>query len=80
MLVSGLHRRAHDLQPHVVRVHELENQGDHLWLSAFAALRDGHLAPLDVITWKEIYQQIESAVNASERAALIVEEIVFKRA
>lgn len=66
--------------PHVVRAHELENEGDRLWSAAFAGLFDGHLEPLDVIKWKEIYAEIESAVDAAEQAAQIIEEIVYKMA
>ena len=66
--------------PHVIRAHELENEGDRLWSAAFAALFDGDLAPLDVIKWKEIYAEIENAVDAAEQAAQIIEEIVYKLA
>jgi uncharacterized protein len=64
----------------VVRAHELETVGDKLWTEAFASLFDGHLEPLDVIKWKEIYQLLEDAIDASESAAQIIEEIVYKQA
>lgn len=64
--------------PHVVRAHELENEGDRLWSAAFAGLFDGDLAPLDVIKWKEIYAEIENAIDAAELSTQIIEEIVYK--
>jgi predicted phosphate transport protein (TIGR00153 family) len=78
-LVPSLrHANAH--QQHVVRAHQLENEGDRLWARAFASLFEGDLDPLDVIRWKEIYQVIEEAIDASEDAAQIIEEIIYKQA
>jgi uncharacterized protein Yka (UPF0111/DUF47 family) len=65
---------------HIVRAHELENQGDRRWTEAFASLFEGHYEPLDVVKWKEIYEQIEEAIDAAEEAAQIIEEIVYKQA
>ena len=73
-------RRGNGHRPHIVRVHELENEGDRLWTQAFQSLFDGHLDPLDVIKWKEIYGLLEDAIDACEEAAQIIEEIVYKQA
>lgn len=78
-LVPSL-RNANSYRKHIVRAHELENEGDRLWSRAFASLFDGGLDPLDVIRWKEIYQVIEEAIDASEQAAQIIEEIIYKQA
>jgi predicted phosphate transport protein (TIGR00153 family) len=73
-------RRANGHQQHIVRAHQLENEGDRLWSRAFASLFDGDLDPLDVIRWKEIYQVIEDAIDAAEEVAQIIEEIIYKQA
>jgi uncharacterized protein Yka (UPF0111/DUF47 family) len=65
---------------HIVRAHELENEGDRCWAKAFSSLFDGHLDPLDVIKLKELYEVLEAAIDACETAAQIIEEIVFKQA
>jgi predicted phosphate transport protein (TIGR00153 family) len=78
-LVPSL-RHANGHRQHIVRAHELENEGDQLWSHAFASLFDGALDPLDVIRWKEIYQVIEEAIDAAEQVAQIVEEIIYKQA
>lgn len=65
---------------HVVRAHELENEGDRCWSEAFSSLFNGQLAPLDVIKWKEIYEVLEAAIDACETTAQIIEEIVYKQA
>jgi predicted phosphate transport protein (TIGR00153 family) len=73
-------RRANGYQQHIVRAHDLENEGDRLWARAFASLFDGGMNPLDVIRWKEIYQVIEDAIDAAEDVAQIIEEIIYKQA
>jgi predicted phosphate transport protein (TIGR00153 family) len=78
-LVPSL-RRANGHQQHIVRAHQLENEGDRIWSRAFASLFDGDLDPLDVIRWKEIYQVIEEAIDAAEEVAQIIEEIIYKQA
>lgn len=78
-LVPSL-RHTNGYRQHIVRAHELENEGDRLWSRAFASLFNGGLEPLDVIRWKEIYQVIEEAIDASEEAAQIIEEIIYKQA
>jgi predicted phosphate transport protein (TIGR00153 family) len=78
-LVPSL-RRANGHQQHIVRAHQLENEGDRLWSRAFASLFEGDLDPLDVIRWKEIYQVIEDAIDAAEQVAQIIEEIIYKQA
>lgn len=65
---------------HIVRAHELENEGDRVWSRAFAALFEGHFDALDVIKWKEIYETLEDAIDACEEAAQIMEEIIYKQA
>jgi len=78
-LVPSL-RRANGHREHIVRAHELENEGDRIWSRAFASLFDGGLDPLDVIRWKEIFQVIEEAIDGAEQAAQIIEEIIYKQA
>lgn len=67
-------------RPHVIRAHELENEGDRLWAQAFSSLFTGGLDALEVIKWKEIYGLLEEAIDACEQAAQILEEIVYKQA
>jgi uncharacterized protein Yka (UPF0111/DUF47 family) len=73
-------RGGNGYRQYIVRAHELENQGDRRWTEAFSSLFEGHYDPLDVIKWKEIYEQIEEAIDAAEEAAQIIEEIVYKQA
>jgi hypothetical protein len=69
-----------DIHAHVVEVHRLENEGDHTVRGAIASLFKEGIDPMFVIRWKDIFERLESAIDASERAAYILEGIVIKNA
>jgi len=67
------------LSEHVDRIHELEHQADGISRAAIGRLfRENH-DPLDVIKWREIYLQMENAIDAAEDAAEAIERMVAKR-
>ena len=45
---------------------------------AIAALFDDGIDPMVVIRWKDIYERLEAAIDATERVANILESIVIK--
>ncbi len=63
-------------RPFVARIHEYENEGDELWMRGFGDLFTGELDPLDVIRWKEIYAQLEEAIDRCEETAKLIERAV----
>ena len=63
------------------KVHELEKEGDHIYLQALATLLNVPSPdPIMVIKWKEIYDSIELAVDKCEDVTNIVESVVVKYA
>ena len=67
------------LGPHLERIHELEHQADGISRAAIGRLfRENH-DPLDVIKWREIYLQMENAIDAAEDAAEAIERMIHKR-
>jgi hypothetical protein len=62
----------------LVEVHRLENAGDRLLRDAIADLFAGHQDALVVIRWKDIHEQLESAVDACESAAHVLERAFLK--
>ena len=60
-------------RPYVARIHDHENEGDDLWMAAFGSLFAGGLEPLEVIRWKEIYAQLEEAIDGCEHTAKLIE-------
>ena len=69
-----------DTTKYTVEVHRLENEGDRIVRDAVGSLFEGGIDPMVVIRWKDIYERLESAIDATERAAYIIEGIVIKNA
>ncbi|MCK9247804.1 MAG: DUF47 family protein [Solirubrobacteraceae bacterium] len=67
-----------DIRHFTVEVNRLENDGDRVSREAIAALFDGGIDPMVVIRWKDIYEHLEEAIDATERVANILEGIVIK--
>ena len=67
-----------DISRYTVEVNRLENEGDRITREAVASLFDGGIDPMVVIRWKDIFERLEAAIDAAERAANIIEGIVIK--
>jgi uncharacterized protein Yka (UPF0111/DUF47 family) len=64
--------------PYLVEVHTLENAGDALLREAIRDLFAGNTDALVVIRWKDIHEQLESAIDACESAAHVLESAFLK--
>jgi uncharacterized protein Yka (UPF0111/DUF47 family) len=73
-------REGADLSPHLVEVHRLENEADRIVRGAVASLFAIGIDPMIVIRWKDIFETLESAVDACETVANVLEGITLKRA
>jgi uncharacterized protein Yka (UPF0111/DUF47 family) len=69
-----------DISRHTVEVHRLENEGDRIVRGALASLFQGGIDPMVVIRWKDLFEKLEDAIDATEHAALVLEGIVIKNA
>jgi uncharacterized protein len=67
-----------DISHYTVEINRLENDGDRITREAMAALFDNGIDPMVVIRWKDIYERLEAAIDATEHVANIVEGIVIK--
>ena len=65
---------------YVVEIHRLENDGDRVAREAVASLFEGGIDPMIVIRWKDIFDRLEDAIDATERVADVLEGIVIKNA
>ena len=79
-LAIPLVRGFKDISQHTVEVHRLENEGDRISREAIASLFESGIDPMVVIRWKDIFERLENAIDATERAADILEGIVIKNA
>ena len=67
-----------DVSHYTVEINRLENDGDRITREAMASLFDNGIDPMVVIRWKDIYERLESAIDATEHVANIIEGIVIK--
>jgi uncharacterized protein Yka (UPF0111/DUF47 family) len=65
---------------HCVEIHRLENEADTLFLDAMARLFEEEPSPVEIIKWREIYDQLERATDSCEHVANVLEGIVLKHA
>jgi uncharacterized protein len=71
-----------DLRSYWIRINELENEGDRLYRHARADLYsfDAEHPARYLLMWKDIVDEIESALDELEHVAHTVESIVLKKA
>jgi len=62
----------------LVEIHRLENEGDDIYHAAVAELFREEPDPLTVLKWKEIYENLEAAIDRCENVANIIESVVIK--
>lgn len=64
---------------HCIEINRLENSGDKVYREALSVLfRNGD--PMELMRWKEIFDQIEQAIDQCEDLADVIESIVVKHA
>jgi uncharacterized protein len=67
-----------DISHYTVEINRLENDGDRITREAIASLFDTGIDPMVVIRWKDIFERLEEAIDATEHVANILEGIVIK--
>src|SRR3954452_12905461 len=72
-------RDGSDLLAPLVEIHRLENEADRLSRDAIASLFVAGIDPMVVIRWKDIFESLESAADACEHVAHVLEGISIKR-
>jgi predicted phosphate transport protein (TIGR00153 family) len=71
-------RRFEDISEHTIEINRLENEGDRVIREAVAGLFDNGKDPLLVLRWKDLYERLEDAIDATEDVANVMEGIVIK--
>jgi len=67
-----------DISHYTVEVNRLENEGDRITREAVASLFDDATDPMVVVRWKDLFERLEAAIDATEHTANILETIVIK--
>jgi hypothetical protein len=71
-------RTLRDVHQQTVEVNRLENEGDRILRAALAALFNEGIDPMVVIRWKDIFERLEHAIDATETAMNTLEGVVIK--
>jgi uncharacterized protein len=66
------------VQQHIATVRELEDDGDAAIRAAIADLFDEDVETRDLIRWKDIYEGLEEALDAADRASNVIGNIALK--
>ncbi len=66
------------IEPRLIELHRLENEGDDIYNTAIAELFHNGKDPLTIIKWKDIYEKLEAAVDRCENVANITESVIIK--
>lgn len=64
----------------LVRVSELENQGDRLYATVIADLYRDDRNPVEILKWKEVYDGLEEACDACKDFSHVLGNVVIKNA
>jgi uncharacterized protein Yka (UPF0111/DUF47 family) len=72
-------REGEDVAAALVEIHRLEDDADRIVRAAVASLFVNGIDPMIVIRWKDIFETLESAVDACETVANVLEGITLKR-
>jgi uncharacterized protein len=67
-----------DISHCTVEINRLENEGDRITREAIASLFDNGIDPMVVIRWKDIFERLEEAIDATEHVANILEGVAIK--
>jgi uncharacterized protein Yka (UPF0111/DUF47 family) len=62
-----------------VEINRLENEGDRYYRRTIAELFSGDYKAMDVLKYKDIIEEIESAIDRLEDVANTLESIVLKQ-
>ena len=71
-------RTFEDIHHFTVEINRYENEGDRVVREALASLFQAGIDPMLVIRWKDIFERLEDAIDATERVANILEGITIK--
>jgi len=62
----------------LLQIKRSERDGDHVFRQGVAALYAGDYRAMDVLKWRDIFEQLESAIDRCEDVANVVESILVK--
>lgn len=71
-------RRQKGVMERCIRIKQLENEADVVYHGAIASLFIGDLPAIEVIKWKDVYDNMERSVDSCVAVAHVLESVVLK--
>jgi predicted phosphate transport protein (TIGR00153 family) len=71
-------RKQKGVMAHCIRIKQLENEGDVVYHDAIASLFSENLPAIEVIKWKEVYDNMERCIDSCVAVAHVLESVVLK--
>jgi uncharacterized protein Yka (UPF0111/DUF47 family) len=75
--VSALQKQKGVIE-HCIRIKKLENEGDIAYQEALGSLFREPIPVIEVIKWKDIYENMEACIDQCEAVAHVLESVVLK--
>jgi hypothetical protein len=63
---------------HCIRMKKFENEGDVAYHEALGSLFRQTIPPIEVIKWKDVYEEMERCIDLCEAVAHVLESVVLK--
>jgi len=71
-------RQQKGVMQHCIRIKQLENEGDVAYHDAIASLFTGDFPAIEVIKWKDVYDNMERCIDSCVVVAHVLESVVLK--
>lgn len=78
MMVNDINANFNELLKTCHYIKELESEGDYVYRTAVGKLFCGGYDPLYVVKWKEVYKQLEDALDHCEHIAISIRGMALK--
>lgn len=73
-------KKGDDVMKYAVEAKQLEEEGDSIYHESLGQLFEKERDPIELIKWKEIYDNLEGTLDQAEDVANVVESITIKHA
>ena len=74
----GALRKQKGVIDHCIRIKKFENEGDIAYQEAVGSLFRETISPIEVIKWKDVYENMEECIDHCETVAHVLESVVLK--
>jgi uncharacterized protein len=69
---------AHKAEDLIIQIHNLEDEGDHVFKLALKDLFEKEKDPINLIKWKDIFENLEEIMDTFQRVCITTESIIIK--